>query len=238
MIPLHKYPTLFQHHSPPSIISFDSLPIQSHTLPLHDIKQKPITWSSQETIGKGDYTFTLTRVPFHLAHAGYISKNASQLIGFGNMQFKTRYLVLLHGVLSYYEHELNLGSELAKGTMKCQELKTFQYGPDKTSGQMTLYLADNKGQEWYIRWLDNNNNNDSVYWLRKIAYSCPKSVLESIQSIPGGYTYKEQALSYNSSKGGLQRKGSFSSESSNNVTFVDVKNKGKLGRRASHFFNK
>lgn len=206
---MNKYPELFfgkQVHLP-------NLHIGSFTIPVRDAKGKPIALSEIETVGKGDFDLSIRLAPRYNSHSGWVMKQASQMIALGGSQFKPRFMVLLEGVLTYYDNELTL--EHPRATLKCSDIHTMNYGPDK-NGEMTLYLSGGT-EDWYIRWMDNEPLANQEAWLRKIANCCPNiKERESFRTRTSSVTAPRTA--------------------STALPVVDVKNTSKLQKRASFLF--
>lgn len=137
-------------------------------------------------------------------------KQASQLIALGSSQFKPRFLVLLEGVLRYYDNEHTL--DHARGTMKCSDVIALNYGPDK-HGDLTLHLKTEE-DDWYFRWSEGESEATIRSWLNKLAGSCLN------------ISDRESFLQRTTSTGD-------GTSSFSQLPVVDVKNTGKLQKRAS-----
>ena len=164
------------------------------------------------SIGKGHFSLSIRMAPPHLSHASWVMKQAGQLISLGSSQFKPRFLVLLDGVLRYYDNEHTL--DHARGTMKCSEVIFLNYGPDK-HGELTLQI-ETEQEDWYFRWMEGENEQTIKSWLNKLGACCIR--VRDRESF-------------------VQRSTSVSSPSSaSQLPVVDVKNTGKLQKRASFLF--
>jgi hypothetical protein len=189
---------------------FYRLPIGSYTIPIRDPKGKPLPLASTETPGKGEFDLSIRMAKPYNSHCGWIQKQASQMISFtSGSSFKPRYMVLLEGVLNYYDNEHSL--DHSRGTMKCSDITFLDYGPDK-NGELTLVIHS-EAEEWYFRWMEGETEVNKTAWVRKIA-NCSPNVQQ---------------------RESLQRTSSINNLSSP-THVIDVKNTGKLKKRASLLF--
>jgi hypothetical protein len=211
VINLASHPRLFSGRE----VEFNNLKIDSFKIPIRDAKGKAIPLPEMDTVGKGIFNLSIKMAKPHSSHAGWIMKQASSLIGFGSVQFKARYMVLLDGVLHYYENEYSL--ETSRGTIKCSEIEHLNYGPDK-NGDMTLQIQAG-AEEWFIHWMDNETDANISAWLRKVNNCRPNNNPDH-----GIFAKRTESMS--------------SLRSSNNfgLPVVEVKTTGKLQKRASILF--
>lgn len=205
---MKNYPQLFSGKE----IHFHKHPIGSFAIPIRDGKGKALPLSEMETIGKGEFDFSIRLAKPHLSHFGWVLKQAGQLISLGGSQWKPRFLVLLEGVLNYYDSDLTL--DHPRGTIKCENITFLNYGPDK-SGEMTLAIVA-EAEEWYFHFNDTDTEVSRQAWVHKIATCSPNikerdSVLQRSTSV--SHTTPSTAL-----------------------PMVDVKNNSKITRRASFLF--
>jgi hypothetical protein len=163
-------------------------------------------------VGKGEFEISMRLAKTHSSHCGWVMKQASQMISLGGSQFKPRFLVLLEGVLTYYDNEHSL--EHPRGTMKCSDIIFMNYGPSK-SGEMTLAIQSDT-EEWYIHWMEDEAQATKDAWLRKIMFCSP--------NIKDRETLQLRATSM------------AGNGPSSPLPTVEVKATGKLNKRASFLF--
>jgi hypothetical protein len=163
-------------------------------------------------VGKGEFEISMRLAKIHSSHCGWVMKQASQMISLGGSQFKPRFLVLLEGVLTYYDNEHSL--EHPRGTMKCSDIIFMNYGPSK-NGEMTLAIQSDT-EDWYIHWMEDEAQATKDAWLRKIMFCSP--------NIKDRETLQLRATSM------------AGNGPSSPLPTVEVKATGKLNKRASFLF--
>lgn len=203
---MSRYPGLYEGR----VIDLHRLPIESFTIPIRDEKGKPKTLSEVETPGKGDISLSVRMAKPFMTHSGWVLKQASQLISLGGSQFKPRFMVLLEGVLNYYDSEHTL--DHSRGTIKCADITVLNYGPDK-NGELTLQIKSDT-EEWFLRWQEGESDANKAAWLNKLAVCSP--------NLRDRESFRQRASSI--------------SNSPSKLPVVDVKNTGKLQKRASLLF--
>lgn len=141
---------------------------------MRDDKGKPIIPNNIEgNNGKGFIDVSLRMPPLHCSHHGWVQRQSTQKLSFAPSQYKPRFLMLHNGKLCYYENEYAL--EHPRGSILCNQVTKFSYGPDK-GGEMTLHLVAGD-EEWLFHWMEGETMQNILCWLRKLEYACKKTPL-------------------------------------------------------------
>lgn len=135
----------------------------------------------------GTISFTLRLPPLAYNMCGWVMRESEGLMTLGNM--KRRWVILLDGVLLYYEDQFTLND--CKGVLILDEVTSMTQINHKEGVAIVLTHGPNQSDNWTIMWDPNEPANINQMWERKLKRSLPKEVVAAYEaSISSGNSKK------------------------------------------------
>jgi hypothetical protein len=112
---------------------------------------------------------------------GWMLKMSAGLVTKG--KYKRRWVILVDGVLSYYEDPFTLGER--KGTLKLSEVSTVRnVGADGKAIKLSHVKGDAECAPWTVAWDEDDSLFIRKMWARKLLRCLPDDVRRNISDVP------------------------------------------------------
>lgn len=109
---------------------------------------------------------------------GWVLRESEGLMTLGSM--KRRWVILLDGVLLYYEDQYTLND--CKGVLILDEVSEMKQVESKEGPAIMLTHGQNHSDTWTIRWDPSEPLKTNQMWERKLKRSLPKEVVQKYEA--------------------------------------------------------
>ncbi len=140
-----------------------------YSIPLSDINGVKMPMLHMDKPVEGSLDIAIHLVPRGLSQSGWVLKRNAHMFG---TQYRVRYVFMINGHVSYCDDEHFI--DRPRATIPRHHIALLEYGPDKTNpNDHVLHIRSQDGEEWFFKFLPEENPANIKSWLRKLQYANP-----------------------------------------------------------------
>jgi hypothetical protein len=172
---IKNYPRLYSG----AAIEFNQMTLDSYLIRVQDpLGNDLVPLDTVPLPPAGNISFTLRLAPLAYNMCGWMLRESEGLMTLGNM--KRRWVILLDGVLLYYEDQYTLND--VKGVLILDEVTSLVPVKHKEGLALVLTHGPNQADNWTIMWDPNEPLHINQMWERKLMRSLPKEVVATYEA--------------------------------------------------------